>query len=135
MKLLVVIMVLVLIGCVTRTPINIEKGNTGARPTPVETVQLDSLPTCLQQLSTRYTQEVRMNPPRKIYSYRYRDSLVYYVTAPCCDFFSDLYNTRCELIAHPDGGITGKGDGRLPDFHSLKKVEKLLWEDKRPAGK
>ena len=75
-----------------------------------------------------------MNPPRKIYSYLYKDSLVYYVTAPCCDFFSDLYNTNCELIAHPDGGITGKGDGRLSDFHALKTAEKLLWEDDRPTN-
>lgn len=134
MKLLVVTMFCALIGCGTRTPISTDNGNNGARPTPEETVQLDSLPSCLQQLSTRYTQEVRMNPPRKIYSYRYKDSLVYYVTAPCCDFFSDLYNTNCELIAHPDGGITGKGDGRLSDFHALKTAEKLLWEDKRPAN-
>lgn len=135
MKLLDVTMFCALFGCGTRTPIGTDNDNTGAKPTPIETVQLDSLPSCLQQLSNRYTQEVRMNPPRKIYSYRYKDSLVYYVTAPCCDFFSDLYNTSCELIAHPDGGITGKGDGRLPDFHSLKTAEKLLWEDKRPAEK
>lgn len=131
MKLLVVTIACALIGCGTRTHISPENGSTGARPTPIETVQQDSIPSCLQQLSTRYIQEVRMNPPRKIYSYSYKDSLVYYVTAPCCDFFSDLYNTRCELIAHPDGGITGKGDGRLPDFHVIKTAEKLLWEDTR----
>ena len=131
MKLLVATFICALMGCGTRTPTGTDNAVTGARPTPVETVQLDSLPSCLQQLSTRYMQEVRMNPPRKIYSYRYKDSLVYYVTAPCCDFFSDLYNTRCELIGHPDGGITGKGDGNMPDFHEQKTNEKLLWEDKR----
>lgn len=71
------------------------------------------------------------NPPQKIFSYKYKGSTVYYVTAPCCDFFSDLLSADCELIAHPDGGITGKGDGRAADFHKLRSGEKLVWEDPR----
>ena len=29
----------------------------------------------------------------------------------CCDQFSDLLDAEGNLIGHPDGGITGRGDG------------------------
>ena len=71
------------------------------------------------------------NPTTKIYSYLYKGKKVYYVTAPCCDFFSDLLDADCNLIGHPDGGITGRGDGKMPDFHKSRTDEKLVWEDPR----
>ncbi|HRE63556.1 MAG TPA: hypothetical protein PKU77_07200 [Ferruginibacter sp.] len=89
------------------------------------------LPACIDSLLKNFENEDVQNPPRKIISYRYQNKTVYYVPAICCDFFSDLYDANCKLIAHPDGGITGKGDGSLPDFHSMKKEEKILWHDKR----
>lgn len=91
----------------------------------------DKLPVCLQKLVKSFLEEDVQNPPRKIYSYIYKGNLVYYVTPPCCDFFSDLYDSQCKLIAHPDGGITGRGDGRARDFTEIKSQEKLVWEDLR----
>lgn len=90
-----------------------------------------NLPACLQKLVKGFLEEEVQNPPRKIYSYTYNGGLVYYVTPPCCDFFSDLYDAQCKLIAHPDGGITGRGDGRAKDFAQTKSNEKLVWEDVR----
>lgn len=92
---------------------------------------VSKLPACVQKLIKGFLEEEVQNPPRKIYSYTYNGSLVYYVTPPCCDFFSDLYDAQCKLIAHPDGGITGKGDGRAKDFGENKSNEKLVWEDVR----
>ena len=92
---------------------------------------ISRLPACLQKLIKGYLEEEVQNPPRKIYSYTYNGNLVYYVIPPCCDFFSDLYDAQCKLIAHPDGGITGKGDGRARDFTETKSNEKLVWEDVR----
>lgn len=91
----------------------------------------DSLPECLQSMVKTYLSEPMLYPPRKIYSYRYNNNLVYFVTPPCCDFFSELYDSSCVLIANPDGGITGKGDGRAPDFFNSRTDEKLLWMDTR----
>lgn len=34
-------------------------------------------------------------------------------------------------MGHPDGGITGRGDGKFPYFDKERTNEKLLWEDKR----
>ncbi|HMJ47975.1 MAG TPA: hypothetical protein VK498_11645 [Ferruginibacter sp.] len=89
------------------------------------------LPACIKKLIAQFKSEEVQNPPRKIYRYLYNGNTVYYVTAPCCDFFTDLYDSKCNLIAHPDGGFTGKGDGRAADFIKTRTAEKLVWEDKR----
>lgn len=90
----------------------------------------DSLPACVRALIDKFKSEEFKNPPRKIYSYLYAGKKVYYVTAVCCDNYSDLYNDSCRLIAHPDGGITGRGDGKITEFETAKN-QKLLWEDSR----
>jgi len=92
---------------------------------------LEVIPVCVSQLIAKYQQAPKENPPRKVYSYQYKGQTVYYVTPPCCDMFSDLYDGDCKLLGHPDGGITGKGDGTLPDFSTTRSNEIVVWEDKR----
>ena len=50
-------------------------------------------------------------PPQSITEYQSQGETVYYVVHQCCDQFSDLLDAAGELIGHPDGGITGRGDG------------------------
>lgn len=90
-----------------------------------------ALPDCVKKLVAQIKAAEKTNPPRSIYSYTYHGKTVYYVTAPCCDFFSDLYDSACNLVAHPDGGFTGLGDQRAPDFIKQRKDEKWLWTDER----
>lgn len=96
-----------------------------------ETNADNSLPKCIKQMIKDFQAEPVQNPPRKIFSYSYHDSTVYYVPPICCDFYSDLYDNKCNLIAHPDGGFTGRGDGKIKDFKKEAINEKLVWEDKR----
>lgn len=86
---------------------------------------------CIQDKVKAFEASPKENPPRKVYSYLYNGQTVYYVTAVCCDQFSDLYDKECNLIGHPDGGFTGKGDGKFPDFKTVATEERLIWEDKR----
>ena len=95
-----------------------------------QTTSTDS-PPCINQLINKFTTEEKQNPPRSIYRYTFNNATVYYVPAPCCDFFSDLYDSNCNLIGHPDGGFTGKGDGKIIKFDSLRTEEKLIWRDER----
>lgn len=88
-------------------------------------------PKCLQALINRFEAEEKTNPPQSIYRYLYKNQLVYFVPAPCCDFFSNLYDDSCRLLGHPDGGITGRGDGRVTDFFEKRSNEQLIWEDQR----
>ncbi|WP_236668554.1 DUF6970 domain-containing protein [Hymenobacter rubidus] len=75
--------------------------------------------------------ERKRNPITRILSYQYDGQTVYFETAPCCDQFSQLFDTKGRLICQPDGGITGRGDGKCPDFDKKKTNEKLVWQDPR----
>jgi hypothetical protein len=88
-------------------------------------------PKWIQNLVTTYRREVVGNPPQSIWQYEYNDQTVYYVPAQCCDQFSTLYDSSGEVICAPDGGFTGRGDGKCPDFFQLQKNEMLIWEDSR----
>ncbi|MEO6489301.1 MAG: hypothetical protein ABIO04_05105 [Ferruginibacter sp.] len=90
-----------------------------------------NMPACVKELITKFKNEEKQNPARRVYSYDYNGTVVYYVPAICCDFFSDLYDSSCKLTAHPDGGITGRGDGTAVDFINVRTNEKLIWKDER----
>lgn len=73
------------------------------------------------------------NPPAKIYRYTYLGQEVYYLTGRCCDVPSQLFDADGNLLCEPDGGITGKGDGRCTDFMEQRQNETIVWEDKRES--
>ena len=75
--------------------------------------------------------ERKRNPITRILRYTYGGQTVYYISAPCCDQYSNVFDTKGRLVCQPDGGITGKGDGKCPDFDKNKTNEKLVWQDPR----
>ena len=113
-----------------------------ATPTPsapVESVSpiiaSASLPSWLDRMLGELESQPPGNPPLTITRYEYKGQGVYFQTATCCDIFSNLYNEDDGLIAHPDGGITGRGDGRLPEFYQERERDFLVWMDARePFG-
>ena len=90
-----------------------------------------ALPDRLKGLIAELEGEAPANPPFSITRYEYRGQTVYYQTPACCDLFSNLYDSEGNLITHPDGGITGEGDGRAPLFSALRKMPLLVWQDAR----
>ncbi len=93
--------------------------------------EADTLPACVKNIIESFKNADVGNPPRSVYSYSYKGKTVYYTAGPCCDNFSDLYDDKCTLLGHPDGGFTGRGDGRFPDFRKMATNEKLVWKDNR----
>ncbi len=71
------------------------------------------------------------NPPQSIWRYEYRGEVVYYVPPQCCDQYSVLFDQEGNVICAPDGGFSGRGDGRCPDFFAARTSEKLVWKDPR----
>lgn len=71
------------------------------------------------------------NPAASVWQYEYNGQTVFYIPPYCCDMYGDLHNSNCEIICHPDGGITGSGDGRCKDFIVKKSNGKLVWQDNR----
>lgn len=105
---------------------------TAATTANTETDSLETnIPGCIRELITKFKREEKTNPLRSVWQYSYNGKTVYYIPAICCDFFSDLYDDQCQLIAHPDGGFTGRGDGKAKDFAEVRSNEKLIWKDKR----
>ena len=90
-----------------------------------------SIPVCLQQQMQAWEASPAENTGRMLYEYTYKGKTVYYVKAPCCDQFNDLLDENCTVLGHPDGGFTGRGDGRFPGFKDSVGEGKLLWK----AGK
>jgi len=89
------------------------------------------LPVFIKEKIEKFKTETVTNPPRSIYSYTYMDTKVYFFPAPCCDRMSELYDASGNLLCNPDGGITGKGDGRCKDFFTTRTNEQLVWKDER----
>jgi hypothetical protein len=136
MKTIAFILIATMFGCkCSKTSTTKENGATEnvnkAVASKTVTDSLASLPVCIKAMIEKMKAEPITNPPNKIYSYTFKNKTVYYVPGVCCDNFSDLYDDSCKIIAHPDGGFTGRGDGKIKDFGELRKNEKLIWEDKR----
>jgi hypothetical protein len=102
-------------------------------PTPERSSVDDTVkrPAWLNERIQKIQAEMVANPPVQIFRYLYNNQVVYYETAPCCDFFTTLYNADGKVICQPDGGITGKGDGKCPDFLQKRVRERLIWQDPR----
>jgi hypothetical protein len=90
-----------------------------------------SIAAWLQTLIAKIESEPVSNPPTAISSYTYRGGTVYFRPSRCCDIRSELYDADRRLICQPDGGLTGKGDGRCPDFAATRTDERVVWLDPR----
>ena len=88
---------------------------------------LAGIPTCMKAKIDSFKVMEKHEQPQRVVEYQYKGKKVYYVVMPCCDFFNQVYDDQCKFIGCPDGGITGKGDGKLPDFFTEAKGEKLIW--------
>ncbi len=89
------------------------------------------LPVFIKDKILQFQQSAVPNPPRSIYSFKYNGKTTYFISAPCCDIPSQLFDETGVLICQPDGGITGNGDGRCSDFFQTRTDEKLVWKDSR----
>jgi hypothetical protein len=94
----------------------------------------DDRPGWLAALVAQLEREPVANPPAFIARYQYKGDTVYYLPPRCCDVAGELYNAAGSVICGPDGGLTGRGDGRCPDFFTERKDESIVWRDTRAAA-
>lgn len=92
-----------------------------------------ALPKCINNKIDSFKLKEQHERPQRVVEYMYKGKKVYYVAMPCCDFFNEVYDANCKYLGAPDGGFTGRGDGKLPDFFAEAKNEKLIWGT--PKGK
>lgn len=85
------------------------------------------VPACIKNKIDSFKLKEAHERPQRVIEYTYKGKKVYYVVMPCCDFFNEVYDDKCNFLGAPDGGFTGKGDGKIPDFFTEAKNEKLVW--------
>ncbi len=88
------------------------------------------MPPCLVTKMDSIKSNPAANQPTSITQYSYKGTAVFYITAGCCDQFNTVYNSDCDYLGAPDGGVTGKGDGRIPDFFVNASNKKVVWKSK-----
>ena len=92
---------------------------------------IEENPAFVRQLIADLEATPPANSPGGIWKYQYDGRTVYYVPPSCCDVPSMLFDAEGRGICSPDGGFTGKGDGRCPDFFARRSDEQQVWDDPR----
>ena len=93
--------------------------------------QKNEIPSCIQKKIEQIKTVPKWNPPAEVNEYIYQGKHVYLFSADCCDQFNELYDSNCNYICAPSGGITGKGDMKCTDFRMASQFVKLVWKDPR----
>jgi Domain of unknown function (DUF6970) len=92
---------------------------------------LDSeIPKCIRKKIEAIQNSNVWNPPAKVWKWEDEENVYYHFSADCCDQFSSLYDSDCNLVCAPSGGFAGTGDGNCPNFSGAI-TKTLLWEDDR----
>ena len=134
----ILIPVLIMLGCestknnqsaaktdsvVVEQPADMNKRDSAILPATIDV----AVPTCIKNKIDSFKLKEAHEKPQRVIEYVYKGKKVYYVVMPCCDFYNEVYDANCKFLGAPDGGFTGKGDGKIPDFFEEAKSEKLVW--------
>ena len=111
---------------VARVTANAEKNVKDSLITAPEIIA--ALPGCIKNKIDSFKVKARHEQPQRVVEYMYKGKKVYYVEMPCCDFFNEVYDDKCNFLGSPSGGFSGKGDGKLADFFVLASHEKPVWK-------
>lgn len=118
------------LGCQKNASTDIPEDKTDIRDGSQPDIS-DKNPSWLNDMISEKKNNPVENPPASIEECMYKDNIAYHVSSPCCDEYNYLYDKEGEVICAPDGGITGKGDGKCPDFSLSRDKCKTIWEDSR----
>lgn len=102
-----------------------------ASPQCTKKTTANGLPQCVQQKIDAIKSEPKWNPPGQVNEYLYKGKTVYLLTSDCCDQYNTVYDTDCNPVCAPSGGLTGAGDRKCADFDSAAKHVRLVWQDAR----
>ncbi len=91
---------------------------------------VNDLPSCLNTKIESMAENPSEGVPQSITRYHYKGQTVYYMVAPCCDKFNIVFDSSCIVLGYPDGGFTGKGDDKMPDFFKEATDGKVVWKKK-----
>ena len=89
---------------------------------------INEIPACLETKIKTMAADPNEGSPISVTRYQYSNQTVYYMVSPCCDKYNVVYDSACNVLGYPDGGYTGRGDAKMPNFKKEAKDEKMIWE-------
>jgi hypothetical protein len=90
------------------------------------------MPACLAAKIKSMASDPNQGSPVSVTRYTYRQRTVYYMVSACCDKFNVVYDSVCNILGHPDGGFTGRGDGKMQGFREEATNGKVIWKIDTP---
>ena len=104
----------------------------GKKTTAVDNLKdVQGLPLCIDSKIKSMSADPNEGSPISVTAYNYKGKIVYYMVSPCCDKYNVVYDSVCNILGYPDGGFTGRGDGKMPDFRKEATDNRLIWEAKK----
>jgi len=101
-----------------------------ASPSCLQIELNEEVPACIEHMIKQRRRAAVQNPPAEVWKWEVDGRVYYYFTGDCCDQFNELYDSECNYVCAPDGGVGGQGDGQCPVFGGP--IEKsLIWQDPR----
>lgn len=90
-----------------------------------------SVPNCITEKINAILKKQKGSGPGFVNEYIYENKRVFHFAPYCCDAYGEVVDENCNFICAPDGGITGKGDGRCVYFFQTATFVKEVWKDTR----
>ncbi|UFH53973.1 DUF6970 domain-containing protein [Spirosoma sp. KNUC1025] len=85
------------------------------------------LPACIQSIISQNGSWRSGDRLIAIYRYKYQKRYVYLGISDCCDFYNFLFDNNCQILCAPNGGFSGGGDGKCPDFSKEATEQTEIW--------
>jgi hypothetical protein len=89
--------------------------------------KINKLPACLESAIKVMSSDPSRGTPQSVSRYIYNAQIVYYVLSACCDKYNIVYDSACNILGYPDGGFSGKGDGKMLDFKTKATGGEVVW--------
>ena len=112
-----------MVSCMARNAQSVQANTTDSSSLASNTM----LPACLLAKVDSMSNDPSQGKPVSITRYLYRGQTVYYMKSPCCDRFNIVFDSSCNVLGYPDGGYTGRGDGKFTSFREEATAPQVVW--------
>ena len=90
------------------------------------------LPTCIKNKIDSFKLKEAHEKPQRVLEYVYKGKKVYFVVMPCCDFFNEVYDDKCNYLGRQMEDFQVKAMVKYPIF--LKKLKVKNWCGERRSN-
>ena len=97
---------------------------------PTSTESTAPIPAWLQQRLAEYERMDAAARPVAVRSWVDQGRTFYYIVAGCCDRFNEVYDQNGRYVCAPDGGYTGRGDGKCVGLNQRQSMQSV-WPQTR----